>query len=662
MTDRVVTIGFVQMNTTLDETVYLPYSVALLQAYLQHHAARPERYRFALPIVKPVPVDDAVASLAGADIVGFSSYVWNGNRSLAIARALKAARPETLIVFGGPQVPDDAETFLVANPFIDIGCHGEGEQTFADIAERYPDRSWDDVPGVSFLDGAGRFVTVPKRDRMADLSLVPSPFLTGLFDPLMEAHPSTRWRTAWETNRGCPFKCTFCDWGSAIAAKVNRFELDRVFEEAEWIAAKRIEYIFLADANFGILPRDIEIAEAIAAAGSRHGYPKQVFVQQTKNATERAYATVKLLADAGMATEMNISIQSTTPEVLEAIKRQNISLETYAELQRRFVHDGIPTYVDLIVGLPAETLPTFKESVSRVAESGQHHRVQFHNLSILPNAEMGDPEYQAKYGLKTVTSEIINNHAPPTPSDDGINEMQELVISTASMPPEDWRETRSFAWLTSLYHFNHLLLLPILTTWKLSQLPFWRVVDALITVDPVRFPALGGLRRFCLDFAERIQQGESEYPLSEEWLGSHWTVDEFLFIKLCLEDRVEDVYAEAADALAKLLPPPTDEIDAKRILDDAIRLNSARLRRPFDTDVVTVDCDHDVHAGCEAVLLGEEPDWRRRPTRYEIEHKWYSDLDSWLRDLIRDRIEDKLASVRILGTSVVEPVGSPQTT
>src|SRR5262245_7848929 len=138
----------------------------------------------------------------------------------------------------------------------------------------------------------------------------------------------------------------------------------------------------------------------------------------------------------------------------------------------------------MIVGLPAETVQSFKESVSSVVEGGQHHRVQFHNLSILPNAEMGDPAYQAEYGLRTVTSRIINNHAPPDRASDGIFETQELVIAAASFDEQGWRDMRTFAWLTSLYHMNHVLLPSILVTWKLSGRPFWRVIDALVEADP----------------------------------------------------------------------------------------------------------------------------------------------------------------------------------
>ena len=78
-----VRVRFVQMNTALDESIYLPYSVALLQAYLHAHAPRPERYAFGIPLVHPLPPAQAVEAFADADIAGFSTYVWNGNRSLA---------------------------------------------------------------------------------------------------------------------------------------------------------------------------------------------------------------------------------------------------------------------------------------------------------------------------------------------------------------------------------------------------------------------------------------------------------------------------------------------------------------------------------------------------------------------------------------------------
>ncbi len=125
-----LSVGLVQINNSFSGQNYLPYAAGLLQAYVQRNARHPDRYTFRLPVYSRVPVKRAVEHLAGADVIGFSTYVWNIRISLEIARQIKKACPETLIVFGGPQVPDRAEEFLRAHLFIDLAVHGEGEPIF----------------------------------------------------------------------------------------------------------------------------------------------------------------------------------------------------------------------------------------------------------------------------------------------------------------------------------------------------------------------------------------------------------------------------------------------------------------------------------------------------------------------------------------------------
>lgn len=118
-----VRVGLVQINNSFSGQNYLPYSVACLQSYASTHAKEPSRYRFETPIYKRIPIRDVVARLSGVDIAGFSTYVWNAEISLECARRLKEKRPETLVIFGGPQVPDKPEAFLRANRFIDVVVH-----------------------------------------------------------------------------------------------------------------------------------------------------------------------------------------------------------------------------------------------------------------------------------------------------------------------------------------------------------------------------------------------------------------------------------------------------------------------------------------------------------------------------------------------------------
>ncbi len=280
--DSQIRIGLVQINNAFSGQHYLPYSVGLLQAYIEKYAQQPEHYTFLEMIHSRMPVEAAVEALQTADIVGFSAYVWNINISLKIASSLKTINPNVLIVFGGPQVPDKAEQFLRDNPFIDLVCHGEGEAVFLSIVEHHPAESWQDIPSISYIARDGTLVNNQKTQRITNLSDIPSPYLKNVFRPLMQANPQTKWLALWETNRGCPFSCTFCDWGSATAAKVYTFDMDRLYQEIEWFASSQIEFIFCCDANFGILPRDYDIVEYAAGVKQRSGYPQALSVQNTK--------------------------------------------------------------------------------------------------------------------------------------------------------------------------------------------------------------------------------------------------------------------------------------------------------------------------------------------------------------------------------------------
>ena len=215
--------------------------------------------------------------------------------------------------------------------------------------------------------------------------------------------------------------------------------------------------LFNCDANFGILPRDVDIARYAAKNKKIYGYPKALSVQNTKNATERAYLTQKILAESGLNKGVTLSMQSMFEPALINIKRENISLKTYEVLQQRFTHEGITTYSDLILGLPGETYDSFSDGVSSLITNGQHNRIQFNNLSVLPNAEMGDPSYQKQHGMELVDSEILNVHGAFESSIDHIIEVQKLVVATDAMPKNSWIKTRVFSWLTALLHFDKLL-------------------------------------------------------------------------------------------------------------------------------------------------------------------------------------------------------------
>jgi radical SAM superfamily enzyme YgiQ (UPF0313 family) len=630
-----INIGLVQINNSFSGQNYLPYSVAMLQSYLESKAAQPEKFNFFLPVYRRMPVATIVDQLKTADVVGFSTYVWNARISLEIARRLKALNPDVLVIFGGPHVPDEPEEFLRENRCIDIAVHNEGEAIFLSIMEAFPERPWQDIPSVSFVAPDGAFVRTANGPRFRDLEEVPSPFLNGTFDALVEANPDERWIGLWETNRGCPFQCTFCDWGSATAAKVTKFGLDRLMEEVHWFADKKVEYIFCCDANFGIQKRDVDIAEYVAKIKNQTGYPHALSVQNTKNATERAYLTQKILSDAGLNKGVALSMQSVDMGTLKAIKRENIALDTYTELQRRFTRDKVETYSDLILGLPGETYETFVDGVNLLIETGQHNRIQFNNLSILPNAEMGSAAYQKEYGIVTIPCEIINIHGERVILEDDVSEIQDLVIETNSMPREDWRRTRSFCWMTALLHFDKLFQIPLMMANTISGLSYRHMIEAFMNADAAEYPVVAGIGEFFLKEAEAIQGGGAEYVFSEDWLGIYWPADEYVFIELTEQKNFSAFYAEATKLLTSLVE---SEVTADQMvaLGEAVEVNHALVRQPFVTDDVVIKTEFDIIGFHDSMRNGEEFQLGKAPTVITIERSKHAehDFQTWCREVV----------------------------
>jgi radical SAM superfamily enzyme YgiQ (UPF0313 family) len=628
-----IKVGLVQINNGFSGQNYLPYSVGVLQAYAQHHLRNPSHYEFLTPIYRRVKIAEAVEQLSSADVIGFSTYVWNVRISLEVARRVKEQWPEKLIVFGGPQVPDRCDDFMAQNDFVDIACHGEGERVFLAVLENLKRDRWPNIPSITFRESDGALAHTEPGERIKDLSTIPSPYLGGVFIPLMAANPQERWIALWETNRGCPFSCTFCDWGSAVAGKVYKIEMERLLDEIEWFADRRIEYVFCTDANFGILPRDIDLAKHVAKIKSDRGFPHALSVQNTKNATERAYTAQKILAEAGLNKGVALSMQATDPETLKAIKRDNISLDTYAELQRRFTRDKVETYSDLILALPGQSYDSFVDGVAQLIEGGQHNRIQFNNLSILPNAEMGDPDYQKRYGMETVVSKIINIHG--SLEDEEIYEEQQLVIATSAMPREDWVRTRAFCWMTAFLYFDKILQIPLTVVRECCGAEYRDLLELFTEHDISSLPILTRCRDFFQSEAEKIQNGGPEYVHSEDWLNIWWPADEYALIQLCAANQLDAFYAECEELLSRFLKEEFLELPAE-LLHDAIRLNAGLMKRPFQTDDLDIELSLNIWEFYQAVLAGQNLPLECRPSKHHIDRtsvRWQT-WEDWCREVV----------------------------
>ena len=629
-----ITVGLSQINNSFSGANYLPYSVGLLQAYVEKHLPCKERFKFLQPVFKRTSVEDVVNQLLSAEVVGFSLYVWNEQISLEIIRQLKKQNSKVYIICGGPQVPDQAESFLRKNPEIDIAVHGEGEHTFFELLKIFPSRKINQIPGTSKITESGAFYSNPKADRTKDLSIFPSPYLSGVFDNLISI-PDEEWLVLWETNRGCPFQCTFCDWGSAVADRVFRFDMERINKELDWFSKNKIEFIFNCDANFGILPRDVDIAQRAAKNKKLFGYPKVLSTQNTKNATERNYLTQKILSDNGLNKGVALSMQSLFVPALANIKRQNISLQTYEELQRRFNLDNVTTYSDFILGLPGETYESFADGVATLIKNGQHNRIQFNNLSVLPNAEMGDPEYQSHYGMELTDSKILNIHGSLDYSKNNIDEIQQLVIATNSMPRNMWRKTRAFSWMTALLHFDKLLQIPLVLLAESTGISYRQIIESFCEVNNNDFPLIAEIRDHFCSRAEIIQNGGPEYYYSKEWLGIWWPDDEYQLIRLSAEGKLGIFYEESRKLLETLLKK-TKNYDSIPLVAESVKINHALLKQPYLYDDLETESEYNILGMYNQVLKDQPSSFKRIKSKYRIARstQTWKDWQTWCREVV----------------------------
>ena len=572
--------------------------------------------------------------LDGVDIVVFSTYVWNIRLSLKIAERFSKKSPDSMIVFGGPQVPDKPEIFLRDNPYIDIACMKEGEKAFASLLDNYKEKDWLNVPSIAFLDDNKEYVENKWAERIKNLDEVPSPYLEGIFNPLIDAYPDEQWLVMWETNRGCPFACTFCDWGSATQSKVNRFGMERLYEEIDWFRDKKIEFIFCCDANFGILPRDIEIVEYAGKTKEKYGYPQALSVQNTKNAKERAYQVQKSLSDFGLNKGVTLALQSLDEKTLEYVKRDNISTAAFKELQERFTKDKVATYTDMILGMPGETYTSFLYGISDCIQNGQHNRIQFGNLSILPNAEMGDSEYQKKYGMEIIDSDIINIHGSLSNTEE-VQEIQQLVISTNSMPREDWKKTRVICWMTALLYFNKLLQIPLLVLHKICDISFHEMINAFTNVDKNSMPILSQIHEFFFNEASSIQNGGPEYCRSKKFLNIWWPADELQMIKLFEEQNIDDFYLESEVLLKKMIIDNHIDLD-EIIIHELFMLNKELMKKPLINKNKTVTVNYNIIEAYRSYLHGLDIQLEEKECTYVIDRESFSwdTWDSWCQEVV----------------------------
>ena len=435
-----------EFNFQYGDQIHFPCRISSMVAYVKTEKKIDEEFKFEKCFVFRTKVEEYIKQCQDADILLCSCYVWNWEITKYLAKEVKKINPQCLIIFGGAQIPDLSTGFFSEHPYVDIIAHGEGEYILKNIFTAYlKDKDFSKVKGIETED----FRTAP-QERIDDLDMLPSPYLTNTVWDLVEKVNDVNWIAGWETNRGCPYGCTFCDWGSATFTKVRKWEESKIFKEIEWFGENKIPYIDCCDANFGIFQeRDFRIAKKFKEVALKTKYPDRVRPAWAKNSSEKIIPIAKELQEGNILGAVTLAVQSLDEQTLEIVKRANIKFNKFSELANTFKNNGIPTYTEIIMGMPGETLESWKQGLEILVSDTKIGSIYIYNCGVFQNAPMNNPDYIKHHGIKKIRSPIFLAHS--SIHERGIPEYEEIAIGAKSFELEELKQINLYSWLIQTF-------------------------------------------------------------------------------------------------------------------------------------------------------------------------------------------------------------------
>jgi radical SAM superfamily enzyme YgiQ (UPF0313 family) len=324
-----------------------------LKAYSEQHAPHAE------VIIKEHTVNDPLPSVLDTiytikpDVLGFSCYIWNIEVVQKAANAVRTLLPDCVIILGGPEVSFDSQY-----PFADHVIQGAGEVAFVNLLNNFAGET------PAFED-------------------IPSPFTQNYFDSFATGRMLSvqNQLVYYESSRGCPFSCSYCL--SSATSGVQTLPLDRVFRELDLFASNGAKIVKLIDRTFNA-------DQKRAAAILRHILSMQTgcafhFEAAADLFDDELLAIIESMPPGRV--QFEIGIQSINPQTLRAVGRAT-DLDAAMENIRKLVSfNNTRIHLDLIAGLPFETLDSFKGGADRCL-SLRPHMLQLGVLKMLKGTKI----------------------------------------------------------------------------------------------------------------------------------------------------------------------------------------------------------------------------------------------------------------------------------
>ena len=391
------------------------------------------------------------------DVLMLSNYVWNEALSDYFFRVAKEVNPDILTVMGGPNIPLEPERqieYVRRRPALDVYALGEADFLACDIVQMFGDAGKSlrqfrklEVPSSVYRSDDGDVRISVGKPRHKEVDQIYSPWLTGIQDEFFDG----KLAPMIETNRGCPFTCTFCVQGTSFYTKVHNFDVERMKEEIHYIAKKikqcspKMGTLRIADSNYGMFERDIEISAYIGQMQRDYGWPTFIDATTGKNRADRIIKSVEMVSGALVLYQ---AVQSLDEDVLRKVKRQTIKLDAYKQLEVHMRGRGLKSVSDLILGLPGESLQSHLRGLHTLLDGNIN---QMHNFQamMLKGSEMETIVSRDQFNFGTKFRILPKNSG--IYGGEKVFDTEEIVVSTDTLPFDDYVTCRKWHMISSVF-------------------------------------------------------------------------------------------------------------------------------------------------------------------------------------------------------------------
>lgn len=381
-----------------EEGVFAPLIYGELRSYADSIPELKERVGWLDPVILPIEPEDAPE----AEIYAASVYEWNAFYVYDFCSRLRQLHPDSCIFAGGPEVDWKDASFFEEHPYFDGVMPGDGEIAFSDILSCITEgRDLGEARGFILNPDLypGRvFSPAPAIDMMTR----PSPWLSlkDFWLDFFRKYGHLKLALSFESSRGCPYGCTYCDWGGESKGRLLAVPEDVALEEMDFIQRElKPFFIFWTDGNLGILERDVRLAARFAYNRKHFGSPFSLYYNCNKNNYERNLQIAESLREAKLLTKYVLALQHTDPEVLKNIGRRNLSMEDIGKIAEYMNAHDIPVYVQYIIGCPGDSFEKWMRAFTQLMELGIHGEYRVYPFGLFPNAKAASPEYMKKWEI-----------------------------------------------------------------------------------------------------------------------------------------------------------------------------------------------------------------------------------------------------------------------